>query len=206
MNAALVYVATPRPGSWIDIAGCRWHSTTTSLSNLVILSGHYSGLRQLFIETLGVKNVDATDIVNEIVSLNGRVDEVAVIKELLIALSDCGFHNTSQRNSLARMGNQEIKVWPVRNESNAVGLRSASDISWFFPDRPRLRNVFAGKVPVLDFDAAGLSAVLPLLERMGKTDRLLSKHVIEETHAAGQLTFQPGFSDSLRSKARYVAP
>jgi len=154
---------------------------------------------------LGLRNANALDIVTELCRLNGNSEQIATIKALLLTLSRCSFAHDVERNALTCITKGPWKLLPVREVDGSIGLRPTSDQVWFIPDKKRLKDLFTGIVPMLDFDDAGYSTMEPLLRRLDLDGRELSKHVVESTENTGALTHHALLTNSLRAKARYIA-
>ncbi|KAK5123901.1 hypothetical protein LTR85_002097 [Meristemomyces frigidus] len=166
----------------------------------------YPGLRKLFVDFLDVKDADATSIIDELCGVNGAVEQIDAIKTLLLALSGCPFSNASERTALQPLLKADMEIFPIRDEDDTLRLVALREKCWFIPDLTSLQNAFMGKVAMPDLRTKELATMRPLLDTLGLQDRLLSKHVNEETDAEGELVFQTTLTDSLRAKARYIAP
>lgn len=183
---------------------CKWKAPAC-LSNVMALSESYAKFQRLFVETLEVKDADATDVIAELCNLSGAAKQVNAIKTLLLALQSCKFSSTSEQQALQRLRSNTMKIFPIRDESDGVRMVAVNHTSLFIPDLTRLQKAFKGKVAMPDFTAEELLALGPLLEKLGLGDRLLSKHVKEETQASGECVYQPMLTDALRSKAHYIS-
>ena len=166
------------------------------------LSRRYPGLEKLFVDVLKVKDAGAADFVAELTSLSGLIDRIGDIKKLLAALS---LYAYGPQDTIKRLASDGLLVFPIKEANGEICLRSATDSSWFIPDRKLLGEVFSEHLPMLDLSETELTAIGPLIGMMGLQDRMLSKHVVEETCAVGECTFEVRLTDSLRSKAPYIA-
>ncbi|KAI7204507.1 hypothetical protein KC324_g744 [Hortaea werneckii] len=179
-SSALVLIASGNQSRWVNLSSCRWD--TVAALQLHGLSAHFPRLRNLFKDILNVRNADAVDIVNELASAKDADDPVAKAQRLLIALSSQFSLNPTERGAVHRIKKESMRVFPIMDAESSVRLRSTTDGDWFVPD-------------VNDCT----------IERLGLEDRLLTKHVREETQAGGDVVYQREMTDMVRSKAIYMA-
>jgi hypothetical protein len=197
-NHELVYVA----GKWIGLKNCRW-SAPQSLSNVVSIGKLYADQSALFQKTLQVKDADAADTVDEICRLAGN-RSLGTIQQLLVDLCKSTWTN-DELASLKRIKTSNAAVFPVRSVSDALELRSIGDTSWFIADRVRLKNTFKGAIGMIEVDELQFKAMAPLMGALELKKRFLSLHVQEQTETTGNVSFQQGPSNGLRSKAASIA-
>ncbi|KAI7196205.1 hypothetical protein KC324_g4509 [Hortaea werneckii] len=188
---------------WVNLSSCRWD--TVAALQLHGLSTHFPRLRSLFKDVLNVRNADAVDIVNELASAKGADDSVAKSQRLLIALSSQFSLNPTESAAVHRIKKEAMRVFPIMDADSSVRLRSTTDEDWFVPDRQRLHESFKSKVGFLHLEGGTTRTISTLVERLGLEDRLLTKHVREETQASGDVVYQRGMTDMVRSKAIYMA-
>ena len=199
----MVLITSGNQSRWVNLSSCRWD--TVAGLQLHGLSAHFPRLRNLFKDILNVRNADAVDIVNELARAKDADDPVAKAQRLLIALSDQLSLNPTERAAVQRIKKEAMKVFPIMDADSSVRLRCTSDGDWFVPDRQRLHESFKSKVGFLHLEGGTTRTVTTLVERLGLEDRLLTKHVREETQAGGDVVYQREMTDMVRSKAFYIA-
>ncbi|KAI7595237.1 hypothetical protein KC343_g17350, partial [Hortaea werneckii] len=202
-SSALVLITSGNQSRWVNLSSCRWD--TVPALQLHALSTHFPRLRNLFKDILNVRNADAVDIVNELASAKDADDPVAKAQRLLIALSSQFSLNPTERAAVHRIKKESMKVLPITDAESSVRLRSTTDGDWFVPDRQRLHESFKSKVGFLHLEGGTTRTMTTLVERLGLEDRLLTKHVREETQAGGDVVYQREMTDMVRSKAFYIA-
>ncbi|KAI6837322.1 hypothetical protein KC350_g6092 [Hortaea werneckii] len=202
-SSALVLITSGNQSRWVNLSSCRWD--TVAALQLHGLSALFPRLRNLFKDILNVRNADAVDIVNELASAKDADDPVAKAQRLLIALSSQFSLNPTEKAAVHRIKKESMKVFPIMDAESSVRLRSATDGDWFVPDRQRLHESFKSKVGFLHLEGGTTRTMTTLVERLGLEDRLLTKHVREETQAGGDVVYQRGMTDMVRSKAFYIA-
>ncbi|KAI6832547.1 hypothetical protein KC340_g7016 [Hortaea werneckii] len=188
---------------WVNLSSCRWD--TVAALQLHGLSTHFPRLRSLFKDVLNVRNADAVDIVNELASAKDADDSVPKAQRLLIALSSQFSLNPTESAAVHRIKKEAMRVFPIMDAESSVRLRSTTDGDWFVPDRQRLHESFKSKVGFLHLEGGTTRTMSTLVERLGLEDRLLTKHVREETQAGGDVVYQREMTDMVRSKAFYMA-
>ncbi|KAI6906320.1 hypothetical protein KC318_g12725, partial [Hortaea werneckii] len=202
-SSALVLIASGNRSRWVNLSSCRWD--TVAALQLHGLSAHFPRLRNLFKDILNVRNADAVDIVNELASAKDADDPVAKAQRLLIALSSQFSLSPTERAAVDRIKKEAMKVFPINDTESSVRLRSTTDGDWFVSDRQRLHESFKSKVGFLHLESGTTRTISTLVERLGLEDRLLTKHVREETQAGGDVVYQREMTDMVRSKAIYIA-
>ncbi|EMC91365.1 hypothetical protein BAUCODRAFT_152628 [Baudoinia panamericana UAMH 10762] len=201
----LVYVET-HPKKWLGLKQCRGRSLL-GLPRLVALADHYRNLTGLFVETLGVKDADASDVVDELCSLSGDIKQAGAVKDLLRLLSSNFVrHDSFKADVLDRLKYSTVKVMPVVSAQQCVEMRSVNDTTWFIADRSQLRKVFSGSIALLDLDMSAVHTQEVLLKHLGVSNRYLGRLVTEKTEVCGEASYHPGLTQLLRAKACYIAP
>lgn len=199
----MVLISSDNRCRWVNLSSCRWD--TVAALQLHGLSTHFPRLRSLFKDVLNVRNADAVDIVNELASAKDADDSVAKAQRLLIALSSQFSLNPTESAAVHRIKKEAMRVFPIMDAESSVRLRSTTDGDWFVPDRQRLHESFKSKVGFLHLEGGTTRTISTLVERLGLEDRLLTKHVREETQASGDVVYQREMTDMVRSKAIYMA-
>jgi len=201
----LVFIPHSEQPKWVSLRSARW-TAPSCLSDVAALKALYLELRSLFTGTLGVRDATLSDVVDRLEACSGRADQVGEIKSLLMYLSRSlapGKPPVAQE-VISRLLNSATRVLPVRLTVDRVELRSTSDQSWFYADTTTLRTAFAGKVALLDFDMINSVSVTDLIKKLGLEGRRLKAHACEDTVTAGEQIPQPGLTDSLQWRAKYI--
>lgn len=152
---------------------------------------------------------ESSILINEMHKIEAK-DDLGYISRLFVSLSlhariDPGLLAFELVKSLC-----EKDVFPIEtanNDSEFSELRSArSQDLWFIADRPHLRQSFRGSVPLLAFPVEILAKIETLLEGLPLLRmRLLSQVANGEPSVQGTAHFHSTYTESLRSKARFIA-
>ena len=201
-NRASIYIARPLPGKWVNMAECRWASSSC-LRRHWQLGNRYTDLHELFVQKLGIKNASGQDLVHELTALSGNIDQVDTIKQLLLTLGRFVEREGNQVNILSPLIRSDLKILPV--DFHGSDLRSCVDVDWFFTTRERLKRLLNGKVALLDFSRDETSRLSTLLEKLGLERQSLLHNLIEETETDGQSQYHEVLTNSLRAKACYMS-
>lgn len=202
-NETLVALIALYPNRWLSIIKCRWRAPPC-LTTVVPLQRHFSHLRALFVDKIGLKDAGSSDVLDELLGLPEPAWREKQVKDLLLALS--GYLNLGHpllRERFRRLARKP--VIPVRLSPERMDFRYSQNDDWFIADRPRYSKCFTGKVWLLDFDEKQTSSLEPVIEQLVLTTRLLSKHVRGETITCGESVFHSNLTSELQAKASYVS-
>lgn len=155
-------------------------SAPTQLRGKVNLSDHYDeDLQEFFVGTIGVRELDASMLYNELLNIDTATATVGRVKDLIWSLN-----YQLQVEALDSLGEPEALlqrcILPIRYADGRVQLRSiAKDFA--IVDRKKLDAIFQGKIDTLDITMAEMRQLQPFIEWSGLEIRYLSYLVKEIT-------------------------
>lgn len=182
----LVQTHYQNAGVWIDIKKCCWDAPDC-LRSVTALRPCYPDLKPLFQGILGLQNASVETIVAEIVQLDGNVDAVGDIKNMLLALGSQILQpadTTKMQSALRQL--EKHRVIPIKGKEGQSILVTLTDQRWFVADRKSYQKAFGGKVHLLDFSLRDQQKLEPLLSRFSISLRRISELVVEETVIKGK--------------------
>ncbi|KAK5675793.1 hypothetical protein LTS10_011524 [Elasticomyces elasticus] len=203
--ADLVCVPLAKGPTWVALKDARW-SAPTCLLHVTSLQSFYPDLRLFFTKTLGIRDATVVDVVDRLLECSGQVQHISEIKSLLNFLSRAVSSTKVPvaQDIIDRLLGSSVRVLPVQVRDKEVELRSTKDQSWFYADTSELRNAFAGKVALLEFDMIGSPVMTAFVKKLGQDGRKLSMHVVEETVTAGEQVEEPKLAEGLKAKAKFI--
>ncbi|KAK8133494.1 hypothetical protein PG984_005506 [Apiospora sp. TS-2023a] len=179
---ALIYVPLDDDYSaWHTTSQCVW-SSAARLRGRISLNDEYSQFEDLFVNILGVKQVDLQMAVDELKDIGSK--PIATVEEVKESIQTV---NSLLPGSPEPPSPHDVvtgRMFPVRNPSGIVTLSSRAT-EFFIADRESLRSAFQSKVKFLDFSLEEVVRLLPFLEWTGLELRYLSKCVSEMTSFHG---------------------
>lgn len=201
----LIYISSPQPAKWVKLDACRWDAPS-AIFTLFALNQRYKQNSELFVRKLYLGNATAADVVGELKKLNGRIDSIDTIRNLLEILS--GYVEGGQLNidSLRGLEKLSMKLLPVKLGGRSE-LCSFVDNNWFIEedDTPLLVELFQDIIRVVDCDFITKRRPRTLLEKMGGLANLLSERYTIENETQGEISFDPISTKALRAKAEYLS-
>ncbi|KAK8076963.1 hypothetical protein PG996_003133 [Apiospora saccharicola] len=179
---ALIYVPLDDDYSaWHKTSQCVW-SSAARLRGRISLNDEYGQFEDLFVNILGVKQVDLQMAVDELKEIgskpNATREEVKESIQTVNSLLPESSEPPSPHDVVTG------RIFPVRNPTGIVTLNSRAT-EFFIADRESLRSAFQSKVKFLDFSLEEVVRLLPFLEWTGLELRYLSKCVSEMTSFHG---------------------
>ncbi|RYP49446.1 hypothetical protein DL768_004856 [Monosporascus sp. mg162] len=176
-SGALVFY--PRGGEgqtwWYKPSQCLW-SAPTQLRDKVDLSSQYDEeLQDFFVGTIGVRELDAAMIYNELLNIDTATATVGHIKDLIWSLN-----SQLQMEPLDSPPEALLQrcILPVRYADGQVRLCSiAKDFA--IVDRKKLGALFRDRIETLDVTMAEVRQLQPFIEWSGLGGRYLS-HLVKE--------------------------
>ncbi|RYP57689.1 hypothetical protein DL769_009334 [Monosporascus sp. CRB-8-3] len=178
-SRALIFY--PRGGEgqtwWYKPSQCLW-SAPTQLRDKVNLSSQYDDeLQDFFVGTIGVRELDAAMIYNELLSIDAATATVEHIKDLIWSLN-----SQLQMEPLDLPPEDLLQrcILPVRYAGGQVRLCSiAKDFA--IVDRKKLGDIFRDRIETLDITMGEMRQLQPFIGWSGLGDRYLSRLVKEIT-------------------------
>lgn len=179
---ALIFVPSDDGTSWHQSSQCVW-STAASLRGKVSLNRDYEGLKEFFVDFLGVKPVELHMAIDELKEAGNRRGPVSVneVKDSIWTV-----------NSLLAMETKppppgtilQHRIFPIRYPDGDIRC-DAKTIQFSVIDREPLRRSFESKVKLLDFTLDEVVRLCPFLTWTCVEDRYLSVCVKEATSFRG---------------------
>ncbi|KAM0208436.1 hypothetical protein ACHAPA_003587 [Fusarium lateritium] len=174
---SILAVAPGETVTWVNASDCSWSPKLES-PDINDLSKHYTELFEFFVNFLQVEQNDAGlifDTLMNVSSLSPDCSRDNTARGLLVAVSqripEYGHIFDKERFS-------QSNVFPV---STADGVfLCASSMEFSIADRQNLKEAFAGKLNLLDFDPKTIWMLDNLLVWAGLDQRYLSRHVEDQ--------------------------
>lgn len=163
---------------WYKTSDTLW-SSSAPIRGKVTLDTHYSDLKTLFVNKLGVKSL-TLDMVYDELTQDPPSNSQEDIKVAMLSLSN---FLRDERTFLRPDRVRRAKIFPVKYGDNEVVLRSG-DAHFAIADRAHLEERFRGRVALLNFDLEELQQLRPFFFWVGLADRFLSNSVREITSVA----------------------
>ncbi|KAI0392222.1 hypothetical protein F5Y17DRAFT_437188 [Xylariaceae sp. FL0594] len=194
---ALVYTEMDGNPTWHKPSQCVW-SDAIRLRGAVSLSEEYGDLEDLFLQVLGVAQVNLDMAVAELelagsrqpVSLQEVKESIWTVNSLLPA----------EGAPPAPVQVVESSIFPIRYPHGDVAC-SPRATSFFIVDWAQLKQHFEDRVKMLDFSLEDVSKLRPFLQWAGVQDRYLSRCAREVTAFPGD-EGRPELSLSLKIRQR----
>ncbi|KAK7921595.1 hypothetical protein PG985_009617 [Apiospora marii] len=198
---ALIYVPLDDDSSWYTTSQCVW-SSAARLRGRVSLNDEYGKFEDLFVNILGVKQVDLQMAVDELKEIASKPD--ATRKEVNESIWTV---NSLLPGSLQPPSPDDVvsgRIFPVRNPTGTVRPYSTAT-EFFIADRESLRSAFQSKVRFLDFSLEEVVRLRPFLDWAGLELRYLSKCVREVTSFHGDVARPTSNPDrQIRNRAHAI--
>ncbi|KAK8009461.1 hypothetical protein PG991_012012 [Apiospora marii] len=180
---ALIYVPLDDDSSWHTTSQCVW-SSAARLRGRVSLNDEYGKFEDLFVNILGVKQVDLQMAVDELEEIASKPDSTQKEVNESIWTVNSLLPGPSQPPSP-----QDVvsgRIFPVKGPTGTVVLCSTAT-EFFIADRESLRSAFQPKVRFLDFTLEEVVRLRPFLDWAGLELRYLSKCMREVTSFHGDV-------------------
>ncbi|RYO82881.1 hypothetical protein DL762_006402 [Monosporascus cannonballus] len=160
---------------WYRPSQCLW-SAPTQLRGKVNLSSQYDDeLQDFFVGTVGVRELDAAMIYNELLNIDTATAAVGHIKDLIWSLNS---QLQIEPLDSPPEGLLQRRILPVRYADGQVRLCSiAKDFA--IVDRKKLGAVFQDRIETLDVTMTEVRQLQPFIEWSGLGGRYLS-HLVKE--------------------------
>ena len=175
------------------------------LKRTTCLEPHYPTNRNLFCDTLRLRDAGLKDYVSEASQITST-DTLDYIAQVFVTISRI------LKQPMARMDDSELAlltrrpIFPVQIYSKVYDIKPALETDvWYIADRPHLRNSFQGRLPLLAFENEALDKMQTLMRKLGLEKRILSKIATSETLIEGKAEPNIVLTKSLCSKSRFIA-
>jgi len=166
---------------WRRVSQCLWASAT-SIRGKTALNDLYADLKDFFVTSLGVAELNLTMVHDELIEKGAaRQASVAEIKETLQAFTSL---LPSENPPPSPKKILESRIFPVRYPNGQVELRT-SRVEFAIVDRQRLGDAFSSKAQLLDFTLDEVRQLRPFLRWAGLERRYLSRTVKEISRVEG---------------------
>ncbi|KAF5022868.1 hypothetical protein F66182_5101 [Fusarium sp. NRRL 66182] len=172
---SIIAVAPGDAVTWLNTRDCTW---TPKLDSPEVndLSKHYPELKEFFTSFLGVEQNDAGllfDSLMSVATLSPDCSRDDTARGLLVAVSQKipEYGHVFDKKRFARN-----PIFPVATPDGHV-LLCASSMEFSIADRKHLKEAFAGKLNLLDFDPKTVWMIDNLLVWAGLDQRYLSRNV-----------------------------
>ncbi|RYP23520.1 hypothetical protein DL765_001034 [Monosporascus sp. GIB2] len=176
-SGALIFYPCGGEGQtwWYKPSQCLW-SAPTQLRGKVNLSSQYDDeLQDFFVGTIGVRELDAAMIYNELLNIDTATAAVGHIKDLIWSLNSQLQMEPLDAPPEALL---QRRILPVRYADGQVRLCSiAKDFA--IVDRKKLGAVFQDRIETLDVTMTEVRQLQPFIEWSGLGGRYLS-HLVKE--------------------------
>lgn len=184
LTRPFIYVPSADGKRFFKASECVWSSDGAVLGK-TCLEPHYPDLAPFFVDFLGVRKLDLTLIMQDIVAVGNGEANVDYVKTLLWSLNTLlqGDATTTSSTIGAPAFTDEARaarVFPVRLPDGRVKTLSAAD-DFAINDRPSFAEALKSRVRILDFTLAEVARLQPLLAWAGLRGRHLSGLVVETT-------------------------
>ncbi|KAK8038632.1 hypothetical protein PG993_007043 [Apiospora rasikravindrae] len=181
-DGALIYVPFDDDTSaWYKPSQCVW-SSAARLRGRISLNDEYGKFEDLFVNLLGVRQVDLQMAVDEL----GEIarNPTATIEEVKESIQTVNSLLPSSSHPPSPQGVVDGRIFPIRTPSGMITVVSKA-VEFFIADRESLRSAFQTKVKFLDFSLEEVVRLQPFLEWAGLESRYLSRCVSEMTSFHG---------------------
>lgn len=186
-NDALIFADVERglfSRQWFKPSQCLW-SSPTSIRNKINLSSIYdSKLEKFFVETLGVRRLDANLVYQELLELSAGEATVDQVKDLIFTLNS---QIETEENDSVEFS--RLPILPVRDFGGNVSL-DANGTGFAIVDRKKLHDIFRGRVKLLDFSLEEVCQLRPFIRWAGIEGRYLSR-LVKETSTLNSTDKRP---------------
>ncbi|KAL2669765.1 hypothetical protein Neosp_015210 [[Neocosmospora] mangrovei] len=190
---------------WVSQDECFWRGESW-LTQSVGLEKLYPDLETFFRNHLNVRNAGIDHLIKEAATVP-TLSQPALprIQRLFLALEyHVKVHGLSEDQKKALLSTKMFPITNTATDETFEYLRSATvNDHWLIADRSYFREPFESLIPVLAFEAEFILKIMPLLEKLGLKDRLLSRLAVSTTEAHGSTRLDEDLSHSYRSRGKY---
>lgn len=173
---ALIYVPSEvcDESAWHKVSQCVW-SSAARLRGRISLNDDYDELKELFVDFLGVKPVDLSMAIDELVEAGRRTSTtISEIKDSIWTVNALLLANTKRPR--VRDAMLKAAIFPIRYPKGAIA-RKPTTTEFFIVDREPLRRSFEKKVKFLDFSLEEVVKLAPFLKWFSLEGKYLSSCV-----------------------------
>ncbi|CZR50455.1 uncharacterized protein PAC_00327 [Phialocephala subalpina] len=195
---------------WLSLQGCVWEGPTC-LRKVACLSKFYPEHYSFFSLMLGLRKADWTTLTDEARMIKAS-DPLDYISEVFVAISEHFQAAVKPRFSEARTiiaALTKSAIFPVDEGKSGSTFdylsTSQTDTTWYIADRPHLKHVFQGHVPLLALNEETLGKIDPLIKALSWDRRLLSRLARGVPDVGRDAQLNNKYTRSMCTRARFIA-
>lgn len=164
------------------------------IENKVAIAMHYGGLQEFFVERLLVDEPDIPMLVEEVLAVaEQEIPRIQAIKDLFKELNSFG----PCAPALDRL--KGASVIPVKGTDGLTRLVKATD-AFAIVDRVHYMELFADKIPVMDYSREETHQLETFILALGLQDRYISQ-LIQELSMVNGASYDMILSNRIRRRA-----
>lgn len=172
-----------KDGRWVSREECRWQSHFPSL-RLALLGDIYPSCSLLLRQVLDIARTNLNDLIEELKGVFADATDMARIQDDTTRTRLLHYLDKSLREEKASDDQVEtlrgLSILPVSHidietASSRIQWTRAAQQDFWVADIPRLKDLFEGKIPLLDL--SGARHALPAMEHLQKTLGLLDQRL-----------------------------
>ncbi len=173
----MIFYASDEEHTWYKPSECLWSAPVQLRGKVNLSTQYHEDLREFFVDSIGVREIDAEMVYNELLIIDTEIVTVQHVKDLLWSL------NSQLKIETPDSSPEDLLrhcILPVRYANGQVRLCSSAK-EFAIVDHKKLGAIFRDRVETLDFTMTEIRQLEPFIRWSGREVCYLSRLVKEIT-------------------------
>jgi hypothetical protein len=166
--------------TWYKPSECLWTSPTPISGKAILDRCYDKALEVLFVTRLGIPAASSSTIVEGLNYQAQRNASIPEIKDSIWAINSMN-PRKGDVDLLLIFNNLSITQPLQPNQQNGSTVLQSSETQFFVNDRPKLKDIFQRRTPMLDFTLEEVRQLQPFLHALGVDQKYVSLQCDEKT-------------------------